>query len=79
MGWPKASGDRDPVGFSYTEDTMHTVHAPKSDRNTMTITIDPSKVARGHQPHRSGSGKHGDRRSKRLKTRRAQFCAATKE
>lgn len=56
---------------------MHQTHAPKSDR--MTLTIKTPTVGKGHQPHRSGSGKHGDRRLKRQKTRRARFCAATQE
>lgn len=46
---------------------MKTVTMPKKDSNVLTI---PTPTARtGHQPHRSGSGKHGDRRLKRLKTR----------
>jgi len=55
---------------------MHTVTMPKKDRNSFTITIDHSKVARGHQAHLSGAGKHGDRRTKRLRTRSAQRRAA---
>ncbi len=31
-----------------------------------------NKVALGHQPHKSGAGKHHDRRTKRLRTRSAQ-------
>ena len=34
------------------------------------IVLEPKKVARGHAPHRSGSGVH-DNRPKRLRTRAA--------
>lgn len=36
------------------------------------IEKDPTKVKRGHQPHRSGSGQHQDKRKKRNRTRQAQ-------
>lgn len=58
---------------------MYAVTMPKKDRNSFTIKIDPSKVARGHQAHITGSGKHGDRRTKRLRTRSAQRRAAMSE
>lgn len=57
---------------------MHTTTPIKNRRRT-TITlppIDPTKIARGHRPHRGGSGVHGDRRLKRLKTRREQMREA---
>jgi hypothetical protein len=38
-------------------------------KDTLTIVVDPTKIARGHMAHRSGAGKHGDRRLKRLRTR----------
>ena len=56
---------------------MHQTTAPKSDR--MTLVIKTPVVGKGHQAHRGGAGKHGDRRLKRLKTRRARYCAATQE
>lgn len=43
---------------------------------TIKLDVDPTKVARGHQPHRSGAGIHQDRRTKRLRTRSAQRRAA---
>lgn len=58
---------------------MHTVTMPKKDRNSFTIRIDHNKVARGHMAHISGSGKHGDRRTKRQRTRSAQRRAALAE
>lgn len=50
---------------------MITVTMPKLD-TTITIWVDPTKVAKGHQSHRSGSGRHGDRRTKRQRTRSQQ-------
>lgn len=50
---------------------MHTT-TPIKNRRTTTIKlppVDPTKIARGHRPHRGGSGVHADRRLKRLKTR----------
>lgn len=35
----------------------------------MRIKINFNKIPRGHTPHRSGAGKHGDKRVKRQKTR----------
>ncbi len=29
----------------------------------------PSEVAKGHRPHKSGAGKHLDKRTKRVRTR----------
>jgi hypothetical protein len=58
---------------------MYAITMPKKDRNSFTITFDPTKVKRGHQAHLSGSGKHGDRRTKRLRTRSAQRRAALAE
>lgn len=57
---------------------MHTTKPIKSRRQT-TITIppvDPTKIARGHRPHRGGAGVHADRRLKRLKTRAEQVREA---
>lgn len=56
---------------------MHQTTAPK--RDSMTLTIKTPTARKGHQAHRGGAGKHGDRRLKRQKTRRNQFCAATQE
>jgi hypothetical protein len=55
---------------------MKTVHAPKADNNTLTIVVDPTKVSRGHFAHRSGAGKHQDKRTKRGRTRGAAFRRA---
>jgi hypothetical protein len=57
---------------------MHVVHAPKSKEIKFTVST-PKNVPTGHTQHRSGGGKHGDRRTKRLNTRAARFNAATKE
>jgi len=43
----------------------------EAERNRMVIKIDPLKVAIGHQSHGSGAGIHGDRRTKRHRTRAA--------
>lgn len=58
---------------------MKTVTMPKRKKNGFTITIDQGKVSRGHQPHRSGSGIHADRRTGRNRTRSAQRRAALSE
>lgn len=57
---------------------MHTVNMPdKSRHTTMTLPpLNPWKVSLGHRPHRSGSGTHGDRRTKRLRSRSDQRRAA---
>ena len=50
---------------------MHTT-TPIKSRNRTTITIppvDPTKIAWGHRPHRGAAGVHGDRRTRRLRTR----------
>ena len=44
---------------------------------TLHITVDPLKVALGHQPHRGGAGLHQDKRTRRQRTRAAAFAAAT--
>jgi hypothetical protein len=50
--------------------TVKTVTMPKSTSNVLVI---PTPVpATGHKPHRSGAGKHGDRRTRRQRTRSAQ-------
>jgi hypothetical protein len=44
---------------------------------TLKLNVRPVwEAAKGHQNHRSGAGHHGDRRTKRLKTRAAQIKAA---
>lgn len=40
-------------------------------KKSCTIKLDAPKVSKGHQPHRSGSGVHKDRRTKRNRTRNA--------
>lgn len=50
---------------------MHTT-TPIKSRNPTSIKlppVDPTKIARGHRPHRGGAGIHADRRLKRLRTR----------
>lgn len=43
------------------------------DKTTINIKAKkPWKLATGHVPHRGGAGIHGDKRLKRLKTRRSQ-------
>jgi hypothetical protein len=52
---------------------MHTPTTQKKLSRTIKLApLDPSKVKRGHQEHRSGAGTHQDRRTKRLRTRSAQ-------
>ena len=56
---------------------MHAVKMPdKSKDIRITLAVDPWKVRRGHIAHRSGSGMHGDRRLKRLRSRSDQRRAA---
>jgi len=47
---------------------------PKTEADLMrfTIKIDPLKVSIGHQSHVTGTGAHGDKRTKRHRTRSAQ-------
>lgn len=56
---------------------MHVVTAPK--KKEIRFTVKAKNAPAGHQQHRSGSGSHGDRRTKRLNTRNSQFREATKE
>lgn len=51
----------------------------EAERLKIVIHIDPTKVAIGHQPHLSGTGVHGDRRTKRHRTRAAQRRKAVGE
>jgi hypothetical protein len=57
---------------------MYAVIMPdKSKRTRITLArLEPWKVSRGHRPHRGGSGRHGDRRLKRLRSRGDQRRAA---
>lgn len=60
---------------------MHAVTMPDRSKLT-TIKLPPMvpwKVSRGHRPHRGGSGTHGDRRLKRLRSRGSQLRAAVRE
>lgn len=55
---------------------------PIENKNTTTIHIvgtDPTKISRGHKPHRGGAGKHADRRTNRLRTRATQLQQALKD
>jgi len=51
----------------------------KKETITLTIQVKPWKVGRGHSEHRSGAGVHGDRRTKRQRTRSEQNRNAIKE
>jgi hypothetical protein len=51
---------------------MKTVQMRQTESNTLTIVVDPTKVARGLMTGRSGTVTMGDRRTKRCKTRAAQ-------
>ena len=49
---------------------MHATLPNKSKHSTITLPpLNPWKVKRGHVAHRGGSGRHGDRRLKRLRSR----------
>lgn len=39
----------------------------------------PSEISRGHRPHRSGAGKHLDKRTKRARTRNASLRKVIEE
>ena len=53
---------------------------PKRNRGfTITITVDPAKVKRGHQHHRSGAGVHQDRRTRRQRTRGTAIASYLKD
>ena len=55
---------------------MH-VPAPKKSKDiVITISTDVRKVARGHQSHRGGGGKHKHKCDTRLGTRNARNRAA---
>lgn len=43
------------------------------------MTKKPAKTSHGHLPHMTGGGIHGDRRTKRMRTRSAQKRFAIKE
>lgn len=60
---------------------MHATTMPtKSNRTTITLPLlKPWQISMGHKVHRSGSGTHGDRRLKRLRTRADQRRAALGE
>jgi len=49
---------------------------PHREENGRTILLledpKPWEMSKGHQPRRGGTGTHGDRRLKRLKTRQSQ-------
>jgi len=58
---------------------MHTPTQRKPEQNRIVIKIDPTKVARGHQAHITGTGVHHDKRTKRNRTRGNQNRAAIRE
>lgn len=51
----------------------------EGNKTKIVIEVDYSKVARGHQPRRSGAGKHIDKRTKRNRTRNSQTRKAISE
>ena len=55
---------------------MKTLTPKKAVPNTITVTVDPTKVSRGHWVRPSGAGKHMDKRAKRYRTRDAAFRKA---
>ena len=55
---------------------MKTLTPKKKDSNTVVVTVDPTKVSRGHWARPSGAGKHMDKRDKRARTRGAAFRKA---
>ena len=55
---------------------MKTLTPKKKDSNTVVVTVDPTKVSRGHWDRPSGAGKHADKRDKRARTRGAAFRKA---
>jgi hypothetical protein len=59
---------------------MHANMPDKSKRTRIALArLEPWKVRRGHIAHRGGSGTHGDRRLKRLRSRGDQRRAAVNE
>lgn len=55
---------------------------PIENKNITTIYVvatDPTKISRGHKPHRGGAGKHADRRTNRQRTRATQLQHALKD
>jgi hypothetical protein len=59
--------------------TTTTATTTKAHETTVKITIDPSKIAKGHQPHRSGAGQHAHRSTKRNRTRSQQKTTALRD
>ena len=57
--------------------TSQPVVMPKRESNKLIIKI--GKIAIGHQSHISGTGVHGDSRTKRQRTRSEQNRTAIKE
>ena len=55
---------------------MKTLTPKKAVSNTITVTVDPTKVSRGHWVRPSGAGNHMDKRAKRYRTRDAAFRKA---
>lgn len=49
------------------------------DITTLTIPNDNPFGRKGHQPHRSGAGKHQDKRTKRQRTRGAKLRSVLKD
>jgi len=57
---------------------MHTVNMPDKSKRTRIVLamLDPSKLERGHAPHRTGAGTHHDRRTKLAKSWRSAESGA---
>ena len=58
---------------------MKTTTPIKNRDIKFTVAINLLKVARGHQPHRSGAGAHKHRNDKRLGTRSQRTKQAVSE
>lgn len=53
--------------------TPQAITPPKQDDNVLKIKVDPTKIARGHQPHMSGAGIHGEKDAPRKKNWKDQL------
>ena len=69
------------VPYGVEDIATYTVTTPNASNRT-TIMLPPKRpwqISNGHRSHRGGSGTHGDRHLKRLRTRADQRRAAVEE
>jgi hypothetical protein len=66
---PFFEGDSVFVPYGVEDTPMHAVTPPKNDKHIIKLPPLDHTIRRGHRPHRGGSGSHGDRRLKRLRSR----------